>query len=50
MDQLQVVSDRVSYIYGEEAAVTRKVTMEDFLLEILEQTGGLTRDKNYTTS
>lgn len=44
-DQLQVISDRVSYIYGEESDVNRRVSMEEFLLEILERTGGITRDK-----
>ena len=29
----------------EEAEITRKLTMEEFLLEILERTGGITRDK-----
>ena len=45
VDHLQVVSDRVSYIYGEETEITRRITMEEFLLEILERTGGSTRDK-----
>ena len=45
VDQLQVVSDRTSYIYGEEESVTRKISMDEFLLEILERTGGITRDK-----
>lgn len=44
-DHLQVVSARVSYTYGEETAVTRRISMDEFLLEILERTGGITRDK-----
>ena len=44
-DQLQVVSDRVSYTYGEESEVIRRITMDEFLLEILERTGGITRGK-----
>ena len=45
VDQLQVISDRTCYAYGEEESVTRKISMDEFLLEILERTGGITRDK-----
>ena len=45
VDQLQVVSDKTCYLYGEETQVTKTVSMDEFLLEILERTGGITRDK-----
>ena len=45
VDQLQVISNRTSYVYGEKESVTRKISMDEFLLEILERTGGITRDK-----
>ena len=50
VDQLQVISDRTCYLYGEEALITKTISMDDFLLEILERTGGLTRDKLVQTT
>lgn len=44
-DQLQVISDKTCYQYGEESAITRTIPMDEFLLGILERTGGITRDK-----
>ena len=45
VDQLQVLSEKTCYLYGEEAEVNRTISMDEFLLEILERTGGITRDK-----
>ena len=45
VDQLQVISDKTCYQYGEERKLLRTLTMDEFLLEILERTGGITRDK-----
>ena len=45
IDQTQVISNRTSYIYGEEESITKTISMDEFLLEILERTGGVTRDK-----
>jgi len=45
VDQLLVVSDKTCYQYGTEAKILRTISMDEFLLEILERTRGITRDK-----
>lgn len=44
-DHLLVVGERIHYQYGDDSTIEKTKNMDEFLLEILNLTGGITRSQ-----